>query len=224
MAPWTQPRSENGVMSPALEGQGPGSPPPLCVLAPASRRLCTLSTRPPSRPPHAICPGPWPSSLTAPRPWLPAAPAQAGSGHSGCPAAGRPPTGAHGVGGQQARKTKQNIILTAKASPGSYHAGREAPRDGPQGLEGFIGYHRAREKSHFSQKGAQTEPRESLGCSFMNSQGWPQHLKMPGRKGACPPVSGSPRRLGGPHVAVAHNPAAPAKELVQRGSSGGCTA
>lgn len=142
-APQSQPRSENGVMSPALEGQGPGSPPPLRVLAPASQAS-----------PHSEhqAPGPWPSSLPALRPWPPAAPAQAGSGHSGCPA-GREAPDWRTRGGRTAgsfwthrlhiRKPgtqgKQNIILTAKASP------RELPRwqgSSPRWTSGFIRIHR----------------------------------------------------------------------------------
>lgn len=87
-------------------------------------------------------------------------------------------------------------------------------------MEGFTGYHRAREKLHFSQNGAQTEPRGKPGLFIYefprlapaHQDAWVQR--------SLPPSFWFTPVLGGPHVAAAHSPAASTKELVQRGSSG----
>lgn len=59
-------------------------------------------------------------------------------------------------------------------------------------MEGFIGYHRAREKSHFSQNGAQTEPREKPGLfTYEFPRLAPAHQDAWAQR-SLPRVSGSP--------------------------------
>lgn len=114
--------------------------------------------------------------------------------------AGRPPTGARGVGGRQALfgptdSTLGNQVL--KEDKTHYPNGKSKPQ-GATTLAGKLSEMDLRvykdssattelEKNHISLKMVLRLSRgESLDCSFMNSQGWPQHIKMPGRKGPCP--------------------------------------